>query len=140
MISCLTVCAQKSLLTWHVVLHFDTIYSIFYCVFMIGFHFYKGFGGLAYPPVVWALELLNLILLTVVQIIRIYFGFYANRTESHRHACIFLLLSLLCLVGIVHSSFVTTYVLLIEILFGSIIGALCVMEVVLSLAAFKKFR
>lgn len=132
--------AQKSLLTWHIVLHFDTIYTIFYCAFMIGFHFYKGFGGLAYPPVVWALELFDLICLSIVQLVRIYFGFYSNRTESHRHACIFLLLSILCLVSIVHSSFVTTYVLLIEILFGSIIGALCVLEVLFSLTAFNKFR
>ena len=107
---------------------------------MIAFHFYKGFGGLSYPPIIWALELLALIFLSIVQIIRIYFGYYANRMESSPHACVFCILSLLSLLVIIHSSFLTTYVLLIEILFGVIIGVFCIIEFFLSLVAAKNFR
>ena len=121
------------------VLHFDAIYSVFYSIFMLGFHFYKGYGGLDYPPVVWALELLGLIFLSIVQMIRIYFGYYANRMESSRYAKWFAGLSILCLVTILHASFLTTYVLLFEILLGAIIGFLCVIEIFLSLVAAIKF-
>lgn len=106
---------------------------------MIGIHFYKGFGGLSYPPIVWALELLGLAILSFVQITRIYFGYYANRMESKNFCIVFVLLSLLCLLAIVHASFLTTYVLMIEILVGSIIAAINVIEIILCLVACKRF-
>jgi hypothetical protein len=119
---------------------FDSIYTVFYCIFMIGFHFYKGYGGLTYPPIIWALETLGLVFLSIVQAIRIYFGFYANRQESQKSAGLFCVLTFLSLLVIIHSSFLQTYVLLIEILFGAIIGAICVMELILSLVAMRRFR
>ena len=64
-------------------------FSAFYCLFMIGFHFYKGYGGLSYPPIVWNLELICLVIFSIVQYTRIYFGYMANRMEQSSLSCLF---------------------------------------------------
>lgn len=107
---------------------------------MIVFHLYKMYGNMMYPPYVWELEFLGLFMLTFVQLIRVYYGFQANRSESRKAAIIFFVLTVLSMLVIIHFSFLTTYVLLIEILLSVVILALALMELIQSLIAIKRFK
>ena len=55
----------QSILTWHITLMFDRIFTIFYCILMTVMHVFKG-QGLQYPPSVWGIELSGLIMLMMV--------------------------------------------------------------------------
>lgn len=121
-------------------LWFDLIYSMFYCIMMICIHWYKGYGGLLYPPAVWLLEFVGLLMFTVVQAIRIYVGFNANRTENAGDTCQFVFLTFMSLLVIVNCASLTTYVLMIEILLSLVIVVMCLLEFVLSIWAFNRFR
>lgn len=107
---------------------------------MIGIHFYKGFGGLVYPPTIWALELSGLFMLAVVQLIRIYYGFQANRAENRQASCLFFTLTVLSMFVIIHFSFLTTYVLMIEIILSVILLILSVFEMMQSMVAMSRFK
>ena len=131
---------QKSILTWHVTLWFDFIYSMFYCVIMMCIHWYKGYGGLLYPPSVWVFEFLGLLMLTIVQMVRIYIGFSANRTENSADTCNFIFLTFLSIGVILYYSYLTTYVLMIEILLSIVILAMCLIEFLLGIIAFRRFK
>ena len=127
-------------MTWHVTLWFDAIYSLFYSTLMLGFHFYKGFGGLAYPPAVWGLEFSGLIMLTIVTLIRVFYGFRANRSESRPSAVFFFVLTVLSMLVVIHFSFLTTYVLQVEIILSLILLILCVLELTLAIAGIIRFK
>ena len=107
---------------------------------MILLHFFKVNGGLLYPPDIWEMELAGLIILFFLQIVRIYFGFNANRMESSGFSLVFFFLTLFCLLVILHYNLLTTYILFIEILLSIILGSLSVIELVLSLYAFRLFK
>jgi len=106
---------------------------------MIGFHFYKAYGGLVYPPTIWGLELFGLFMLAVVQLVRVYYGFQANRSENQRASCIFLMLTIMSMFVIIHFSFLTTYVLMVEIILSAIILVLSFLELIQSSIALKRF-
>ena len=76
---------------------------------------YSIYGGLLYPPVIWAMELHGLIFLCAIQVIRIYYGLAANRMESSKMTCIFIFLTIFTLLPILHYASFSTYVLEIEI-------------------------
>ena len=113
---------------------------MFYIILLGAFLFYKWYGGLTYPPVIWGMEFSELLMLGIVQMIRIFYGFEANRQENRVSTVYFLLLSIASLLVIVHYSYMTTYVLMIEILLGSIIVFLLILEILLSLIAIGKFK
>ena len=100
---------------------------------MIVLHIYKGYGGLLYPPIIWAMELHGLIFLFIVQMIRIYYGLASNRMESSKMTCIFIFLTSFTLLPILHYASFSTYVLEIEIFMSLVIAAFCIMEIVLEL-------
>jgi hypothetical protein len=113
---------------------------VLYIVLLAAFQFYKWYGGLTYPPVIWGMEFSELTMLGLVQVIRIFYGFEANRQENRISSVYFLVLSIASLLVIAHYSYMTTYVLMIEILLGSIIGFLMVLEILLSVIAIGKFK
>ena len=103
-------------------------------------HIYKGYGGLLYPPIIWAMELHGLIFLCAIQVIRIYYGLAANRMESSKMTCIFIFLTSFTLLPILHYASFSTYVLEIEIFMSIVIAGFCIMEIVLSSFAFVTFK
>ena len=103
---------------------------------MLAIHFYKFYGGLLYPPHVWNMEFAGYLLILFVQMIRIEFGFYANRQESANWTFIFIQATALSLYVFIHYSTMATYVLLIEILINSIAIIFCFMELILATIAF----
>ena len=103
-------------------------------------HIYKGYGGLTYPPKVWAIELSMIVLVFIIQIVRLYFGFYANREEHSGKTATFVFLTLLTLVILIQFGTLTMYVLLLEILFCCVTAALAVLEILLAAVAFCRFR
>ena len=64
-IGLIQVAGPKSFLIWHVCLLFDWFYTVFYIVLMIALHVYK-YLNLEYPPSVWVMELLGLLMLATV--------------------------------------------------------------------------
>ena len=116
------------------------IFTLFYCVLMISVHFYKGYGGLVYPPVIWGMEFSGLLCLCVVQIIRILYSFYANRLENAFAALMSFILTFLSFLVIMNFTFLGTYVLTIEVLTGIVVMILSLLEMILSLYAWKKFK
>ena len=110
------------MLVWHVTLQFDLIYTFFFCGAMGGLHFYKG-KGLLFPPKVWAIELVTLIMFFIAQMIRIYIGFNANKWQSFSNSISFFLLTLGTILCDFYFGFMTTYILKIEILLAMILVA-----------------
>ena len=130
----------NSILLWHITLQFDFIYTLFYCIAMISLHFYKGYGGLIYPPWVWLMELLAFLMFLAIQMIRIYFGFDANRWESSFDSLLFFGLTFFSLLTVAYFAFSITYILKCELLFSVMLCALCLVEFVLSGFAWRIFK
>ena len=107
---------------------------------MITIHFAKGNSNLLYPPGVWGMEFAGLIALFATQMARISLGFEANRLESHGYALVFLLVTFTTILVTSQYMFLTTYVLTVEILLGSVLFVMNILEILLSLAAFIIFR
>ena len=107
---------------------------------MIGIHIYKGLG-LVYPPSVWAMELSGLIMLGLLQMIRLYFGFTANRTEGHADSVRFFWLTIMATYMVLHYTVLNTYVLFIEILLSVVpLVVFSPIELIVSLVAWRKFK
>ena len=96
--------------------------------------------GLLYPPHIWGMEFAGLILLCYLQVVRINFGFEANRLQHSRDTWKFMFLTLLCLLLVVQFTFLTTYVLLVEILLGCILILLTSAQLLFSLYALTQFE
>ena len=130
----------RSSLIWHVCLLFDQYYSIFYFIFMISIHVYKYYV-LLYPPSVWTMELMGLVILGITQAVRIYIGIQANRTEGAIDSLLFFILTVPVAYTLVHYTTLVTYVLTIEILISVVPLVLFTpIELVFSLVAWRRFR
>ena len=121
-------------------LAFDFYFTIVYIIAMIAIHFAKGNSNLLYPPTVWGVELAGLIGLFAAQMARISLGFEANRLESHDYARVFLLVTLLTIVVTSQYMFMATYVLTVEILLGSVLFVMNIIEMFLAITAFYYFK
>ena len=121
-------------------LAFDFYFSILYTVAMVTIHFAKGNSNLLYPPGVWGIELAGLIALFASQMARISLGFEANRLESHGYALVFLLVTCTTIFVTSQYMFLTTYVLTVEILLGSVLFVMNILEIFLSIVAIVVFK
>ena len=121
-------------------LAFDFYFSILYTISMVTIHFAKGNSNLLYPPGVWGIELAGLLALFASQMARISLGFEANRLESHGYALVFFGVTITTIVVTSQYMFLTTYVLTVEILLGSVLFVMNILEIFLSIAAFLIFR
>ena len=107
---------------------------------MIALHVYKYFG-LTYPPSVWIMELVGLLMLGATQAIRIYIGFQATRTEGHVDSLIFMLLTIPVAYTIIHYTTLTTYVLFIEVMLSVVPLVLFTpLELIISFVAWRRFK
>jgi hypothetical protein len=97
-------------------------------------------GGLMYPPHIWELEIAGIVFLFFIQMFRLNIGYLGNRTEHSTSMILFLVFTLFTTLFVIYYSFLTTYVLLIEIAVGviGIFFGLC--EIILSLAACIMFK
>merc|ERR1719240_89759 len=86
---------------------------------MIALHVYKYYE-LVYPPSVWTMELLGLIMLGATSAVRIHIGYQANRTEGAAESAIFIMLTVPVCFTMVYFTTLTTYVLFIEVLISVI--------------------
>ena len=98
-----------------------------------------GYGGLKYPPSIWQLEISTVVFFFVIQIYRLNIGYHANRTEHKFTMILFLALTVFSTLFCIYFSFLTTYVLLIEIVVGVVAIFFGLLEIVLSLIAFILF-
>ena len=117
----------------------DKIYTIVYCVIMLIIQIFKGMG-LLYPPHIWGMEFTGIILLCYLQVVRINYGFQANRLQHKTDTCRFMFLTILCLILVVQFTFMTTYVLLVEILLGCILIMLTSTQLLFSCYALTQFE
>ena len=58
----------NSLLTLQITMQFEQYYVIFYLIFLVLSAYYKGYGGLKYPPGMWGLELTAAIVFSLMQL------------------------------------------------------------------------
>ena len=57
---CLDIPPPASSLYLQVFITFETYYSAFYMIFLIMITFWKGYGGLLFPPGIWGLEMASI--------------------------------------------------------------------------------
>ena len=93
-----------------------------------------------YPPSIWELEFATIIFFFFIQVSRLYFGYHANRTEHTFSMTLFLVATMFSTLFFVYFSFLTTYVLLIEMIVGIIGIVFGVAEIVLGAVATIKFQ
>ena len=106
---------------------------------MIALHIYKYYS-LIYPPKIWTMELLGLIMLGATQAVRIHIGIEANRSEGAKENFIFLLLTIPVLITITYYTTLVTYVLTIEILLSVVpLVLFSWLEIVYSVCAARSF-
>ena len=96
-------------------------------------------GGLLFPPSIWELELASVVFFFVVQILKINLGYDGNRAEHKISMIIFFGAVLFSTLFFVYYSYLTTYVLLIEICVGTVGVFFNALELILSFVAVIKF-
>ena len=84
----------------------------------LSFWYFLVLGGLLYPPNIWEVEFATIIFFFFIQVSRLYFGYHANRTEHTFSMILFLIATLFSTLFFIYFSFLTTYVLLIELIVG----------------------
>ena len=132
--------APASSLYLQVFITFETYYSLFYLVFLFLIEFYKGYGGLLFPPGVWGLEMASICIFFLLQLMRLDLGRRANRNE-HAHATkFFMIFSFMACLFYSYFALYTTYVLTVDIGFGLIGFFFAFFEIIISLFAWCKFR
>ena len=99
---------------------FEAYYCTIYGIYLLLMQFYKRYGGLRYPPSVWGLELAAIFVFCFLQYQRIDLGFRANRNEHANATLVFTIFTLLGLLIYLYFTLYTTYVLLFDIVCGSI--------------------
>jgi len=99
-----------------------------------------GYGGLLYPPNIWGMELTGLIIFTLLQIQRLDLGRRANRNEHANAIQVFSLFTIFALLFYFYYGAFTTYVLIIDMVVGSIGAFFALCELVLGFISVIKFK
>ena len=131
--------APASSLFLQVFITFEMYYSIFYLVFLFLIEFYKGYGGLLFPPNVWGVELASIIVFFGLQLMRLDLGRRANRNEHAAAIKFFCLFSVASCLFYAYFALFTTYVLMVDIGFGLIGFFFAFCQVILGLVAYCGF-
>eukprot|EP00347_Sterkiella_histriomuscorum_P001553 403371594 len=97
-------------------------------------------GGLLYPPSVWEVEFASVFFFLLIQIFRLNLGYNANRTEHIMSMVLFMVFTIFSTIFCIYFSFLTTYVLMIEIAVGVIAIFFGVLEIIMALVAVIKFK
>mmetsp|Transcript_78759 Transcript_78759/g.109105 ORF Transcript_78759/g.109105 Transcript_78759/m.109105 type:complete len:125 (+) Transcript_78759:154-528(+) len=119
---------------------FEWYYNLFYFVFLFSVTIAKGISGLLYPPSIWELELAGICLFFIMQLQRLDLGYRANRTEHPTAMNFFAWFSLFSCIIYSYLAWFTTYVLLIDIVVGSIGIFFTLCEFVFGLMASSSFK
>lgn len=88
----------------------------------------------------WELEFASIFFFFFIQMFRLNMGYLGNRTEHTFTMVLFLIFSLFSTLFMIYFSFLTTYVLLIEIIVGVIGIFFGACEIILSLVAIIMFK
>ncbi len=96
-------------------------------------------GNLIYPPSIWELEISTIVFFFLIQMARLYFGYHANRTEHTFSMVLFLVATIFSTLFNIYFTFLTTYVLMIEIIVGVVGVFFGTVEIILALVATVKF-
>ena len=119
---------------------FEMYYSCFYVFFLFAIEFYKGYGGLLFPPNVWGLEMTCIIVFFLIQLLRLDLGRRANRNEHATATKFFMIFSFLACIFYAYFALYTTYVLTVDIGFGLIGFFFAFFEIFISLYAYIQFN
>lgn len=121
-------------------LYYNPIFYSFYFIIEIILFIYK-LSNLNYPTGAGGIEISILSLFMIVNIVRLYFGWFGNETETSKYVfyCSFIL-SPFTLYSFFYFMLIQTYVLKIEIIFNSLGVFLNVIEVLIGVFAFVFIR
>ena len=108
--------------------------------FLYAIEFYKGYGGLLFPPNVWGLEMSCIVVFFLIQLIRLDLGRRANRNEHATATKFFMIFSILACFFCAYFALYTTYVLTVDIGFGLIGFFFAFLEIFISFYTFVQFN
>ena len=111
-----------------------------YGIYLLLVQFYKTYGGLRYPPKVWGLELAAIIVFCAMQYQRMDLGCRANRNEHSNATIVFLIFTVVGLLIYLYFTLYTTYVLVFDIVCGSIGVIFTSLEIVMASYAAIVFK
>lgn len=130
----------SSSLFFQTFLYYNPVFYSFYFVIEIILFIYK-LSNLDYPTGAGGIEISILSFFMIVNIVRLYFGWFGNETETSKYVfyCSFIL-SPFTLYSFFYFMLIQTYVLKIEIIFNSLGVFLNVIEVLIGVFAFVFIR
>mmetsp|Transcript_22365 Transcript_22365/g.29958 ORF Transcript_22365/g.29958 Transcript_22365/m.29958 type:complete len:116 (-) Transcript_22365:59-406(-) len=108
--------------------------------FLFAITFYKGYGGLLFPPHVWGLEMASITVFFFCQLMRLDLGRRANRNEHANATKFFIIFSFMACLFYAYFALYTTYVLTVDIGFGLIGFFFAFFEILISIHAFIMFK
>lgn len=125
---------------------FETYYNYLYSFILFMIQLYKGLGGidknagshLRYPPNIWGFEIACVVVFFIFQALRLDHGLRANRNENKNGMVALLGFTLFSIVLYMYFMRFTTFVLVVEVIFGVIGMAFPVMEFFLTAFTIKQ--
>ena len=94
---------------------------------------------LKFPEGAWAMELVGIAFLLLSQIMRIDLGMRSNRSEQRTGMAIFLAFSFLVLGFYIYYGFYTTFVIVLDVIFGVMGLFFLLLELILGVVAVATF-
>lgn len=113
---------------------------VIYGLYLILIQVYKYYGGLRYPPNVWEMEMAAIVIFIVMQAQRIDLGCRANRNENYKAMLTFTAFTLVVTAFYLYFSLYTTYVLVLDIVCGSVGVTMTTFQFLLGVPATFIFR
>ena len=127
----LTVMDQSST-ALHILLHLNSIYTIFWFILEISLFIFKYYH-LSYAPNAFGLEISSVFILCLNDFLRLFFGIKGNLTLKTSLFIIFILYGLFCSVGFVFFLILQSYVQRLEILLSATSLTIVAIEILLSI-------
>jgi len=81
-ICCTVVEKPNAILELQILIQAEWWESQMFCFFLLFTSFYKYYGGLRYPPKIWGMEVLSIVMFYLLQMMRLDLGARANRNEK----------------------------------------------------------
>ena len=126
-------------LTLQVCIHVDYYVQWAYFIITSFLMFWKIYRY-SYPIEIFAFEILLFVILMLIQTTRIFLGSRGNKTESSTVTFFFIMLTLLAALGNLYFLQVQTYIIVGEVLIGSIVLVFALLEFLFGIIAAIEFK
>ena len=126
-------------LTLQVCIHVDYYVQWAYFIITSFLMFWKIYRY-SYPIEIFAFEILLFVILMLIQTTRIFLGSRGNKTESSTVTFFFIMLTLLAVLGNLYFLQVQTYIIVGEVLIGSIVLVFALLEFLFGIIAAIEFK